>query len=311
MNKRFRRLFLKYLNNTCSRQEMDEVFDYINSQGLEFTDEMIRHVYDQELLERRQSRKLIFQVAASVVMAGIVVLAGIVMTSNSKGIVAGTTVVNSRTSQTARSEKRFLLLPDGTQVWLNAASILEFPEKFSGGERKVSLTGEAFFDVKHADSVPFIITTGKVSTLVVGTAFNIKAYPDQEKITVSVKRGKVNVRYSDNKVAVLERGQQVSIETTTTRAKQKAIKDEETAAWQKGYLLFDDETVGDILAYLEKVYDVSVQFQDSEQKNLHISTSFKREEGIEKALLVICRLTDTEMKIENGIYILKNKPEKL
>jgi transmembrane sensor len=307
MNQRVRRLFVKYLNNTCNQEEFEEVFDYINSQGVAFSDEMIRSIYDQDIMDKRRVRTMLLRVAASVLFAGIAIAVVVSTRLNGAHPVPDSAVLNSVSTQTARSENRFIQLPDGTQVWLNAASSLEFPEQFTGVERKVNLTGEAFFDVKHADSVPFIITTGKVSTRVVGTAFNIKAYPDQERVTVSVKRGKVNVSYSDNRVAVLERGQQVSIETKTTQVKQKTIREEETSAWQEGNLLFDDETVGDILAYLEKVYDVTVQLDDVSQKNLHISTSFKRAEGIEKALMVISRLTDTEMRIEKGIYMLKNK----
>ncbi len=307
MNKRIRHLFLKYLNNTCTREEFEEVFDYINSQGVIVTDEMIRSVYEEDIGKRRKKKTMLLQVAASIMVITIAVITIVLTRAAPQPLVAENSVQASTSMQTARSESRYLLLPDSTQVWLNAASRLEVPEEFSANERRVNLVGEAYFDVKHADSIPFVITTGKVSTLVIGTAFNIKAYPDQDRVTVSVKRGKVNVRYSDNRVAVLGRGQQVSIETTTTKAKQKTIKEEETAAWQEGNLLFDEETLGDVLAYLEKVYDVSVRLEDLSQKNLQISTSFKREQGIENALTILCRLTDMDMRIEKGNYILKNK----
>src|SRR5439155_2315167 len=104
-------------------------------------------------------------------------------------------------------EQKYLLLPDSTQVWLNAASSLEFPEAFQSGKREVYLVGEAFFDVKHAENRPFIIHTGNVTTRVVGTAFNIKGYPDQPDVIVSVKRGKVQVSKNEKLVATLTVGQ--------------------------------------------------------------------------------------------------------
>jgi ferric-dicitrate binding protein FerR (iron transport regulator) len=91
-------------------------------------------------------------------------------------------------------------------VWLNAASSLEFPDKFSGSKREVYLTGEAFFDVKHSDKSPFLIHTKNITTTVVGTAFNIKAYVNQKVIIVSVSRGKVKVSRDDQLIATLTKG---------------------------------------------------------------------------------------------------------
>ena len=135
--------------------------------------------------------------------------------------------------------------------WLNAASTLEFPESFDKNERVVFLEGEAYFDVKHADKVPFIIYTGQVSTEVLGTAFNIKAYPDLEKVTVSVNRGKVKVNYENKQVAMLTHGQQVIINRKVNRIKEKEVKEEESASWQQGKLMYDDYSVADILSDLE------------------------------------------------------------
>src|SRR5687768_8440035 len=134
MNKRIRRLLVKYLNNTCTREEFEEVFDYINSQGVDFTDEMIKEVYHQYIPERRRTRTLLVQVAASVLLIGIAIVAVIGMRLNDDHVIRDKAVLNYVSTQTARSENRYLLLPDGTQVWLNAASTLEFPEQFTGAE---------------------------------------------------------------------------------------------------------------------------------------------------------------------------------
>ncbi|MGN6439320.1 MAG: FecR family protein [Agriterribacter sp.] len=209
------------------------------------------------------------------------------------------------TKSTERSEYQYLLLPDSTEVWLNAASTLEFPERFNRNKREVVLKGEAFFDVKHADKVPFIIYTGDVSTEVLGTAFNIKAYPDMEKITVSVKRGKVKVNYEQKQVALLTVGQQVSINQKGRSVSEKPVKENEAAAWQEGKLIYDDYMIGDIILDLERVYNKKVEVEVGGVETLRISTSFKRDQGIEKALEVLCRLTDTELERENGVYHIK------
>ena len=149
------------------------------------------------------------------------------------------TSVQSLTKKfTERKEQRYLLLPDSTQVWLNAASSLEFPDKFKGNKREVFLTGEAFFDVKHADNSPFLIHTKNVTTTVVGTAFNIRAYPDQKMITVSVSRGKVKVSRNDQLIATLTKGQQVKVNNTKDKDPviEEEVAVEKINSWQQGDL---------------------------------------------------------------------------
>jgi ferric-dicitrate binding protein FerR (iron transport regulator) len=206
---------------------------------------------------------------------------------------------------TERSEYKYLLLPDSTQVWLNAASTLEYPKQFEKDKRVVSLSGEAWFDVKHANKQPFIIRTGKVSTRVLGTAFNIKAYPGRENITVSVSRGKVQVNYEEKEVAVLTKGQQVKVDNTGNHVVEKKTIVTEAAAWQQGNLVYDDESLGDIIADLERIYDVTIRVKNEALVHEHITTSFRREIGIDKALEVLSNLTDTRVTQVNNMYVMQ------
>ncbi|WP_290708129.1 FecR domain-containing protein, partial [Flavihumibacter sp. CACIAM 22H1] len=190
---------------------------------------------------------------------------------------------------------------------LNADSQLDFPEQFDKKKRVVYLKGEAYFDVRHADKTPFLIYTGDVTTEVLGTAFNIKAYPDMEKITVSVKRGKVKVNYADKQVAVLTKGKEVVIGNRNKEAKQKLVKAEFAAAWQEGNLVYDDYSVGDILADLERVYDVNIQVGEPALNELRVTTTLKRQYGVENALEILTRLTGTQFNTKNGSYIIKKQ----
>ena len=148
---------------------------------------------------------------------------------------ANTTIVSSLqvTKLTEPSEYQYLLLPDSTEVWLNVASSLEFPEIFNKDKREVVLKGEAFFDVKPTSKTPFIIYTGDISTEVLGAALNIKAYPGMEKITVSVKRGKAKVDHERKQVALLTLGQRVNINPRTRSVDEKRVKENEIAAWHR------------------------------------------------------------------------------
>jgi len=206
---------------------------------------------------------------------------------------------------TERSEYKYLLLPDSTQVWLNASSTLEFPEQFDGKLREVTLSGEAYFDVKHAQDIPFVIHTGQVATTVLGTAFNIKAYPGFKDIIVSVSRGKVKVTRGDQLLATLTKGQQVKVGSESDDITKKQIDETDVAAWQKGKLVYDDERFEEIVTNLKQIYNADVIIENQNVQNLRVSTTFSRETGIQHALEVLCKLTDTRLKEEKGVYYIK------
>jgi ferric-dicitrate binding protein FerR (iron transport regulator) len=243
------------------------------------------------------------------IAALIIVIAGLTWMineiGNSKENTKKATLSSLTKKTTNRSESKFLLLEDSTQVWLNAASSLEFPDQFDGSKREVYLSGEAFFDVKHADKIPFIIHTGNISTTVMGTAFNIKAYPGQKNITVSVSRGKVKVSRTDGWIATLTKGQQVKVNKEGSEVTEKNIAPEGIAAWQQGNLVYEDETFEDIIADMERMYNANIRIVNNSLPGQKISTSFKREIGVEQALQVLCKLTDTELKQADGSYLIQ------
>lgn len=330
MEERIKYLFKQYLSNTCTKKEFEEFFSYIHEASHnELIRELIKKAYDESrqmtpaltyvdehgnlvLTEQawheqpmatkkpRNKKNLLYTMAAAVVVlaAGAIWLVNQPVQKHSPKAVLAKKV-------TGRSEYKYMLLPDSTQVWLNAASTLEYPEEFGSGKREVTLTGEAYFDVKHADKQPFLIHTGKVTTMVLGTAFNIKAYPGRENITVSVSRGKVRVNYDEKEVATLTPGQQVKVSNGNKPVLQKKIAITETAPWQQGNLVYDDETINDIVADLERMYDVTIQLQNETLGAERISTSFRREIGIEQALQVLCNLTDTRLKLVNNKYVIQ------
>jgi transmembrane sensor len=331
MEERIKYLFRQYLNNTCTKKEFDEFFSYLNEAAHnELIRELIKKAYEETgrlnpsptyvdergnlvLTEpawheqpvttvQTRKKKPIVAIAASVV---VLLVSSIWLMNRPVQKQAGATKPALDKKITGRSEYKYLLLPDSTQVWLNAASTLEYPHRFAAGKREVILTGEAYFDVKHADKQPFLIHTGKVTTLVLGTAFNIKAYPGREHIIVSVSRGKVRVHYDKKEVATLTPGQQVKVSNSNKPVVQKKIAVTETAPWQQGNLVYDDETISDIVADLERIYDVTIRVQKEALANERISTSFKREIGIEHALQVLCNVTDSRLKLVDNMYVIQ------
>ncbi|HEY6505917.1 MAG TPA: FecR domain-containing protein, partial [Chitinophagaceae bacterium] len=266
MEDRLQYLFKRYLDNTCSQKELEEFFSYVHK--AEHDDrlrQLIRKVYNDlntngskttyvdengrlvltepewlipEVPETKEIRSKSY--SKFLIAAIIVIVAGAFW------IIQGISPGKNRTPQlssltkkaTNRSESKFLLLEDSTQVWLNAASSLEFPDQFDSKRREVFLSGEAYFDVKHTDKIPFIIHTGSVSTTVLGTAFNIKAYPGQKNITISVSRGKVKITRKDGWETTLTKGQQLKLVEDGRDISEKNIPAETIAGWQQGNLSY-------------------------------------------------------------------------
>jgi len=332
MEERIKYLFRQYLENKCSRQELEEFFSYVRASGdNEVLRNLIKKVYedteqtpsiqtyvnehgtlilphkagspDLPVAQKRPGRRRL--VAGLVVIVLAMAGMGIWLIRPAKHAVSAPVAAVLTKSMTERSEYKYLLLPDSTQVWLNASSTLEFPQHFKTDKREVTLSGEAYFDVRHAEQTPFIIHTGKISTTVLGTSFNIKAYPDRPHIIVSVSTGKVKVSYDNIPLATLVKGQQVKVNSRLNTVEEKKIAPAEVAAWQKGNMSYDDEALEDIVADLERLYSVKIRIDNDAIRALKVSTSFRREIGIEQALQVLCKLTDTMLRQSDGWYIIQ------
>ena len=332
MEDRIKYLFNQYFENNCSREELDELFSYIRAaDNDELLRSLVKKAYDdsrqkpssqtyvnesgnliltgQEWLsgiplpQKRSKKRWLPILAFAACLIAVTVLAWLTRQPPRSAAAPAVAAVTKKTTE--RSEYKYVLLPDSTQVWLNASSSLEFPNHFNAVKREVTLSGEAYFDVKHADKTPFIIHTGKISTTVLGTAFNIKAYPDRENIIVSVSRGKVRVSYNNTPVATLIKGQQVKVSSLYSTAVERKIAPTQVAAWQQGNMSYEDEALEDIIADLQRLYNVNIKIDNASIRNLKVSTAFRREIGIEQALQVLCQLTDTVLKQENGWYTIQ------
>ena len=195
MEDRLQYLFNRYLDNTCSRKELEEFFSYIHqAKQDESLRRLIRGIYNNlktdespaihvnekgllvitepEWMNATESKPVIKRSRSRLAILGIaavlIITAGIwsVNRNHNAGKKTSAPVASLTKKNTDRSESKFILLEDSSRIWLNSSSSLEFPDQFDPAKREVFLTGEAYFDIKHADKVPFIIHTGNVSTTV-------------------------------------------------------------------------------------------------------------------------------------------------
>jgi transmembrane sensor len=182
---------------------------------------------------------------------------------------------------------RFIRLPDGSTVILNVGSSLTYPEKFSGENRVVQLSGEAFFDIQHDSAKPFIVTTGDITTTVLGTAFNIKAFPEDQHVTVTVTRGKVKVSSTEKLFGVITRDQRITVQRQTNEAQQSRVDSKAAVAWIERDIHFDNISMLDAITELEDRFDVTISLKNEKLKSCRFTATFVKGEGIEQILLVL------------------------
>lgn len=165
------------------------------------------------------------------------------------------------TISTPKAGQYQLNLPDGTKVWLNAASSLKFPSSFAGlNQRRVSLNGEAYFEVSKNKKLPFIVETDKQAVEVLGTHFNVNSYKDEPQTKTTLLEGSVRVSLSKGKEVVLKPGQQSALNLNN----QISVTDadvEEAVAWRKGFFQFDNASIETVLRQLARWYDVEVEYE--------------------------------------------------
>ena len=226
-------------------------------------------------------------------------------------VVEGNTVVKSKEVKskripellavvTPRGGEYKVLLDDGTQVWLNADSRLEFPDVFSGEQRKVKLSGEAYFDVAKDHKRPFIVSVDNMDVEVLGTEFNISAYNNDAQIQTTLVEGKVAVKSnstSDYIQKILSPGEQAELIKGKDVIEIREVDVSQYIAWKDGKFVFDYQTFGEITKILERWYDVDFVFTNTELKETPFSGEFLRYDDIENVYDII-RKTGTEIEFK-------------
>lgn len=178
-----------------------------------------------------------------------------------------------------------LVLPDGTKVWLNAESRLEYPASFKDGQRAVSLEGEAYFDVTPDSERPFLVHTPRSTIRVYGTAFNVNAYPLDSREKMTLERGKIGVMV-EGREHILKPDQQLILKQDN-EVRIVEVDARKQGVWRTGSFLFEEERLEDVMGQLSRWYDVEVFFADPEARELHFSGELNRYENISRILEMI------------------------
>lgn len=177
---------------------------------------------------------------------------------------ANATAVVYNTISTARGRQFKLTLSDGSQVWLNAASSLRYPTAFTGNERNVEITGEAYFEVAKNEQMPFKVkANGRMEVQVLGTHFNVNAYEDEEAVRTTLLEGSVKVAAAERSV-ILKPGQQASISNKSNESSPilvQTVDIEAVVAWKNGVFNFQDATLERVMRQLARWYDIEIVYE--------------------------------------------------
>ncbi|MDY6799783.1 MAG: FecR family protein [Bacteroidota bacterium] len=213
----------------------------------------------------------------------------------------------SFTEYTADNEvSNEIVLPDGTKVYLNENSSLKYPDEFIGTQRKVKLTGEAFFNVAKNKEKPFIVDVKNAEIRVLGTSFNVRTNIDDSDVEVYVETGMVEVsrkKSAENNI-LIDSGN-MGIVTKTEIKKQKNY-DPNIMAWKTKNIVFREEHLVKVFNTLSRVYHVDIHAENEEILNYRLTTTFKNQD-IESVIEVICATFNLKVNYENNeIIIIKN-----
>ena len=201
-----------------------------------------------------------------------------------------------------------LVLSDGSTVYLNSESALRYPVKFQGGTRKVQLQGEAYFDVAADASRPFVVQSGNMRVRVLGTQFNVSAYPESMEYQTTLVEGKVEVGVRGMKGSrILQPGTQAVWDKKEGRMFVRGVAAEALAQWRDGIIVMNGEKLDNVMRALCRWYDVRYEYQDSLKENYTFTGRINRNEYLNDVLKTLTLMGGPQFEIRDSVIYIKNR----
>jgi ferric-dicitrate binding protein FerR (iron transport regulator) len=202
-----------------------------------------------------------------------------------------------------RGDVQCITLSDSTVVWINSESTLIYPSKFERDKRVVYLIGEANFQVTKSEKLPFIVQTSKMDIRVLGTKFNVEAYPDGTEIIATLEEGEILVNINDERKTSFHMipNEEVALNMKTGDILKRVVNVENSNAWRKGDLAFCGASLEYIFQQIERKYDVRINYNlDSSHTDQRLTIRFSADDSIEDIFHVLQNIvTGLKIKIAN------------
>lgn len=195
-------------------------------------------------------------------------------------------------------------LADGTRVWVNSASEVRFPNCFSGGKREIYVKGEVYLEVARDEKHPFVVHAGENEVRVLGTRFNLTAYPDEQKVITTLVEGSVEFRNNQSSIR-LKPGEQSVLDRETNNLEKQKVDVSIYTSWISGTYEYELMPLSDITRQLSRWYDVQFVYESTEFSNHPFTGVVKRDQSLEEVLSIIEKTTNIKFKISGRTIIIK------
>jgi len=317
-------LFDRYLAGACSAQEVEELVILLNQEGADHlltgqmqavwdrihTDHPTYPVdWDKMLGEITQSEDLRslrvpwFKWVAAAAVLFLLMGVGAYWYANRSPVPSRATA-RADTHTYMPPKTQTLHLPDGSTVVLNVGSKLDYPTAFTGNTREVYLNGEGYFDVHHLPTHPFLVHTGKITTRVLGTTFNIKAYPNEATIEVTVTTGKVQVLKDHKSLGLVTSNQQIRFSKITEDFRENRVNTAPIIAWKPEEIFMDDITMKEAAAIIEHRFGMSVTFKNQSLTSCRVTATFSSGDSLDEFMTVLCGINKTNYTVRDHTIII-------
>ncbi len=213
-----------------------------------------------------------------------------------------------------KGQKSSLILPDGTKVWLNSDSQIKYTSDFGKRNRTVQLTGEAYLEVTKNPKKPFLVQTANAEIKVLGTTFNVKAYPDEDEIETSLLEGKIELTVFEptgkeiSKTIEMRPGESLIFNNRKNELRYNNFKNDEITGWRNNQLIFRNDSFDNLVKKIERWYDVEIIYDETKFKDQRLTVELYQGERLDRLIEIIELAISVECKTEgNKIYINAKK----
>lgn len=279
-NDELKQQFIEYKNMYALLSLSDTVDNKEESQS--------GYIRFKRILKTRKTRRLFIRAARYA--ASIVLLIASTYWFALRQHPAETTMIANNTLYVPAGQRMQLTLQDGTKVWLNSQTTLTYPALFAGKERRVTVEGEAFFDVAKNPKQPFIVSSKGVEMKVLGTQFNVYSYPEKESVQTSLLEGSLKVYFPEKESEGITLKPEEQVIVKGEQMKIEPLPHNDYFLWKEGIYSFINEPLINILKKLELYYDVKIIVKDPSIYNWEYTGKFRQRDGIDEILHMIQRI---------------------
>jgi transmembrane sensor len=305
-------LFIKYLQGNCSEKEFEQILSWIREGSQSISEKLIiqeiweefepeagpveRTKYNRILdkihhqininqntskliIPKTSSKSQILSIFTRVAAILLLPVLCLLLYTNLLDNNHFASNLNELEVEAPAGSHTYFVLGDGTKVWLNHGSKLKYPYHFEGDNRKVFLTGEAYFEVAHNAKIPFIVGTSHLDVKAIGTAFNVSAYPHEDVVETSLVEGKIILYESknNNEIKALTPGECLKFDSKLNDFTLESGNIGKYTAWKDGMLVFKNDPVDVIAKKLERWYNIEVEITNEKIKEFPFTATFTDE----------------------------------